>query len=198
MAPRRQAQAEQHSAAEPSPTLPTTNGTVLDRASWLRELSNNAHLFDADVAYMLHTGCGLTSSFTAVVSHEHSVLLTHGYVQAQNYGVLNPPPVKDCFKRLYTETRAALLIAQASADAAVSAPATAALANLPATPTVLPDNHKISPDRILLLDLKLRNVLLGLITSKGRKRHYQSLSQSGCALLDKLMAPNPTQSRFEL
>ena len=80
MAPRRQAQSEQQTSADSAPSLPTTNGTILDRSSWLRELSNNAHLFDADVAYMLHTGCGLTSAFTAVVSPEHSALLSHGYV----------------------------------------------------------------------------------------------------------------------
>ena len=150
----------------------------------MRELSNSAHLFDADIAYLLHTGCGLTSSATAVISAEHSFLLNTGYVQSQDYGVLNPPPIKNAFRDLYQQTRAALIIAAANG---LVPGATAALAAMPAAaPTALPDNHKLSPDRILLLDLKLRNVILGLITSSGRKRHYQNLTQSGCELLAKM------------
>lgn len=33
------------------------------------------------------------------------------------------------------------------------------------------------------VDMKLRNSLLSLITSTGRRRHYQALTLSGCALL---------------
>ena len=147
----------------------------------MRELANCAHLFEADIAYLLHTGCGITSAHTAVVSTEHSALLTQGYIQDQNYGVLNPPPIRDCFRTLYTKTNAELA---ATAFRTPTAAATAAVAALPATaPTTLPDNHKLAPDRIMLLDLKLRNVVLGLVTSRGRKRHYQSITQSGCELL---------------
>ena len=186
MAPRRDSQQSQQQAAADTQNLPTTNGTVLERSSWLRELSNSAHLFEADIAYLLHTGCGLTSAFTAVVSTEHSFLLNTGYVQSQDYGVLNPPPIKNAFRDLYQQTRAALIIAAANG---LVPGATAALASMPAVaPPALPDNHKLSPDRIMLLDLKLRNVILGLITSRGRKRHYQSLSQSGCELLAKMIA----------
>ena len=39
--------------------------------------------------------------------------------------------------------------------------------------------------RMAHMDLKLRNVLLSLITSVGRKRHYQDFTQSGCKLLKK-------------
>ena len=153
MAPRRDAQhnQQQSSAAEPISSLPTTNGTLIDRASWMRELSNSAHLFDADIAYLLHTGCGLTSSATAVISTEHSFLLNTGYIQSQDYGVLNPPPIKNAFRDLYQQTRAALIIAAANG---LVPGATAALAAMPAVaPAALPDNHKLSPDRILLLDL---------------------------------------------
>ena len=186
MAPRRDTQAGlQPAAAEPPTTLPTTNGTLLDRSSWLRELESCSHLFDADVAYLLHTGCGLTSAHTAVITAEHSFLLNTGYIQSQNYGVLNPPPIKNGFRDLYQQTRAALIIA--SANGLVPG-ATAALTAMPqVAPPVLPDNHKLSPDRILLLDLKLKNVILGLITSRGRKRHYQSTAQSGCDLLQLLI-----------
>ena len=177
---------QQPAAAEIPDSLPTTNGTLLDRASWLRNLSNCAHMFEADLAYLLHTGCGLTSSFTAVISPEHSALLNQGYIQKQQFGVMNPPPIADCFKDLYARTSAALIIAAARA---ASGPLdAAAAAALPAIPSpVLPDNHKLSPDRILLLDLKLRNVILGLIASTGRKRHYQDLTQSGCELLRLLI-----------
>ena len=135
MAPRRDAQQSQQQAAADTQTLPSTNGTVLERASWLRELANCAHLFEADVAYLLHTGCGLTSSFTAVVSAEHSFLLNTGYVQSQDYGVLNPPPIKNAFRDLYQQTRAALIIAAANG---LVPGATAALASMPAiAPPVL-------------------------------------------------------------
>lgn len=83
----------------------------------------------------------------------------------------------DGFKQLYASTRAKL-----SASASGTAGAMAA-AILPATPPDVPDSHVIAPDRILLLDLKLRNIILGLITSRGRKRHYQNKTNSGCALL---------------
>ena len=191
MAPRRESQAQQQQAAADPTTLPTTNGTVLHRASWLRELSNNSHLFDSDIAYLLHTGCSITSSFTAVISPEHSALLQQGYISQQDFNVLDPPPIKDGFKALHTQVVAQLVAAEAAATDGTpeKTKAKAAVAALPATaPSSLPDNHKLSPDRILLLDLKLRNVILGLITSTGRRKHYQGLSQSGCELLTKLKA----------
>ena len=39
----------------------------------------------------------------------------------------------------------------------------------------------------MIIDLKLRNALLALITSRGRKLHYQQLTQSGATLLKHLI-----------
>ena len=191
MAPKRDAvQRQQHAAAEPPSSLPTTtNGTLLDRSSWLQELANCAHLFESDVAYLLHTGCGLTSVHTAVITPEHSALLNRGYIQKekQNYGVLNPPPITNGFRTLYSQVSVDQSLATNSGDP-TTAGSTAASTDLPLTaPTTLPDNHKLSPDRILLLYLKLRNVILGLISSRGRKAHYQNLTQTGCELLTQLI-----------
>ena len=91
---------------------------------------------------------------------------------------MKPPPVDDRFKSLYASVRQSI---QAGAGAPFSSASAAMFPAIP--PSALPDNHILSPDRIILLDLKLRNVLLSLITSVGRKRHYQDLSQSGCKLL---------------
>ena len=135
MAPRRESQAQQQQAAADSTQLPTTNGTVLHRASWLRELSNNSHLFDSDIAYLLHTGCGITSSFTAVISPEHSALLQQGYISQQDFNVFNPPPIKDGFKALHAQVVAELVAAEAAATAGTpeQAAAAAAVAALPST-----------------------------------------------------------------
>ena len=115
---------------------------------------------------------------TAVVSAEQSALLNNDIIRQQEYSVLKPPPVDDRFKSLYAQVRADI---QAGAGAPFSS---ASAAMFPAIPvSQLPKNHVLAPDRIILLDLKLRNVLLSLITSVGRKRHYQDLTQSGCKLL---------------
>ena len=56
----------------------------------------------------------------------------------------------------------------------------------------------------MVTDLKLRNVILSLITSRGRKIHYQPFTQSGITLLHKLIEdtePNAgyyTQSPYTL
>ena len=134
MAPRRDAsRPQQQAAADTSISLPVTNGTQLERSSWLRDLANHAHLLEADVAYLLHTGCGITSSFTAVISPEHSALLQTGHVQQKEFGILNPPPIKDGFRALHAQTNAELVIAEAAAAAGTpeKAAATTALAALP-------------------------------------------------------------------
>ena len=178
MAPRRASAPATPADPEPN-TLPTFNGSQLDLLKWLRDLSNSQHLFEADLAYFIVTGCSVTSSGkTAVVSPEQSILLNNDIVRQQEYSIMKPPPVDDRFKSLYALVRQNIA-------AGAGAPFSSASASLfPAIPsTQLPDNHILSPDRIILLDLKLRNVLLSLITSVGRKRHYQDLTQSGCKLL---------------
>ena len=170
MAPRRGSQQPQQLPAAEPQTLPVTDATQLDIPSWIRELASCTHLFDADVAYFIHTGCGLAQAKTAVISKEHSALLKNNFIQQERFGILNPPPVDDGFKQLYASTRAKLLASASGTAGAMAA------AILPATPPDVPDSHVIAPDRILLLDLKLRNIILGLITSRGRKRHYQNLS----------------------
>ena len=78
-------------------------------AQWLRDLDSSAHLFDSDISYLLVTASTITSNCkTAVMSPEHSRLLELGLVHAQNYGVLNPPPISDNFVAAYAQARADL------------------------------------------------------------------------------------------
>ena len=178
MAPRRASATATNAEPEPN-SLPSFNGSQLDLLKWLRDLSNCQHLFEADLAYFLVTGCSVTSAGkTAVVSPEHSALLNNDIIRQQEFSVMNPPPVDDRFKSLYASVRQNIA---AGAGAPFSSASAAMFPAIP--PGNLPDNHILSPDRIILLDLKLRNVLLSLITSVGRKRHYQDLTQSGCKLL---------------
>ena len=39
----------------------------------------------------------------------------------------------------------------------------------------------------MVIDLKLRNTILAFITSRGRKIHYQQLTQSGVTLLRQII-----------
>ena len=48
----------------------------------------------------------------------------------------------------------------------------------------------------MVTDLKLRNVILSLITSRGRKVHYQQLTQSGITLLHQLIQDTKASSGF--
>ena len=162
----------------------------MDAPNWLRDLEAKGHLFDSDVAYFLHTGSVVTTSAkTAVASPEHSALLQQDVVRQKNFNVGNPPPADTLFKQLYDDTRAAL-VASGNAAGAAALPATA--------PAVLPDHHILSPDRIMQVDLKLRNVILGLISSRGRMLHYQNETQSGCALLRLLIKDSKaTTNQFQ-
>ena len=162
--------------------LPTWDGTHLTGLQWLRELEANEHLFDADVAYFLRTAAVVSSAAkTAVSSAEHCALLRHNIISRQNYSVRNPPP-DDNFVGLYAEIQGKIAAGEAgfTSDQVKNAfPA--------AAPTALPDTHILSPDRIMVTDLKLRNSILALITSRGRKVHYQQLTQSGLTLLHQLI-----------
>ena len=162
-------------ASSDTDKMPTTDGSSLALAQWLRDLEAAQHLFDSDVAYFLVTASAIASNCkTAVLSREHSKLLLLNEVQRQNYSVLNPPPVADSFLAAYTSTRDGINEGVITHIAA---------ADVPTPPPALPDHHVLAPDRIVQLDMKLRNNLLNLITSKGRRRHYQELSLSGCELL---------------
>ena len=169
--------------AEPDRTaLPLWDGSQLSGLPWLRELEANEHLLDADVSYFLRTGAVVTSAAkTAVSSAEHSALLKNNIIIKQNYSVRNPPP-DDNFVKLYAEIQDKISSGEApfTGEAIKSA--------LPKTPpSQLPETYVLSPDRIMVADLKLRNVLLSLITSRGRKVHYQQLTQSGITLLHQLI-----------
>ena len=84
-------------------SLPTTDGSQMRHAAWLRDLEGAQHLFDADVAYFLTTASAINSqSKTVVMTAEHSRLLTTGQVELKNYSVLKPPPIADHFRGLYT------------------------------------------------------------------------------------------------
>ena len=85
MAPRRTSASAPTAEPEPN-SLPTFNGSQLDLNKWLRDLSNSQHLFEADLAYFLVTGCSVTSSGkTAVVSAEHSALLNNVPLRARRH-----------------------------------------------------------------------------------------------------------------
>ena len=79
-------------------------------------------------------------------------------------------------------------------------PNAAALGSLPSVPalTDLSDNQLIAPDKLLMIDLKLKGTLLKLITSAGRRRHYmESVGPSGVELLIKLNADSKlSESRY--
>ena len=186
--------------AEPDRTaLPLWDGTQLSGLPWLRELEANEHLLDADVSYFLRTGAVVTSAAkTAVSSAEHSALLKNSIIIKQNYSVRNPPP-DDNFIKLYAEVQGKI----SSGEPPFTGEAIkTALPKIP--PSQLPETYVLSPDRIMVADLKLRNVLLSLITSRGRKVHYQQLTQSGITLLHQLIEdtkPNAgyyTQSPYTL
>ena len=90
MAPRRASASAAPADPEPN-TLPTFNGSQLDLLKWLRDLSNSQHLFEADLAYFIVTGCSVTSSGkTAVVSPEHSVLLNNDIIRQQEFSIMKP------------------------------------------------------------------------------------------------------------
>ena len=162
--------------------LPLWDGTHLAGLPWLRELEANEHLLDADVSYFLRTAAVVTSAAkVAVSSTEHSLLMKNNIIIKQNYSIRHPPP-DDNFTKLYSSIQDKI--------AANEAPFTgeAIKKALPKElPDALPDTHVLSPDRIMVTDLKLRNVILSLITSRGRKIHYQQLTQSGITLLHQLI-----------
>ena len=155
--------------AESDNKLPLWDGTHLTGLPWLRELEACEHMFDADVAYYLRTAAVVTSSAkTAVSSLEHSALLSQDIIRKQSYSVSNPPP-SDNFKSLYADIQSKI----AADEAPFSGPAIKAALPSKAALVALPDSHILSPDRIMVIDLKLRNAILSLITSRGRKLHYQ-------------------------
>ena len=157
--------------------LPVFDGSQLAMAQWLRDLEAAQHLFDSEVTYFLVTASAVTAQCkTAVLSPEHSLLLNQGVILDDNYSILRPPPVKDGFKARY------LAIQQGISDGTIQH---LVAEDFPDNPDhkSMPDNHTIAPDRLLQLNMKLRNNLLSLITSKGRRRHYQELTLSGCELL---------------
>ena len=183
MLPSRSLTKQTADGTEPDYKLPLWDGTHLTGLPWLRELEACEHMFDADVAYYLRTGAVVTSAAkTAVSSLEHSALLSQDIIRKQNYCVSNPIP-DDNFKALYADIQTKI----AAGEAPFTGPAIKAA--LPTKPALvsLPDNHVLSPDRIMVIDLKLRNAILALITSRGRKLHYQQLTQSGATLLQHLI-----------
>lgn len=109
-----------------------------------------------------------------MLSREHSRLLDQSQVYNQSYGVVRPPPIGDNFKAAYAKLRA---------DISAGTVTGLDIADFPDPPPAIPAYHVLAPERLMQLDMKLRNNLLSLITSKGRRGHYQQLALSGCALL---------------
>ena len=154
--------------------LPTCSGAHLEFAQWFRDLLHYSYLFEADVAFFLASGSSVTNNGkTAVLNTEHGLLLGRKIIKAKNYYVLNPPPIDDAFAALYAQ----------------GAPAgTAKLPLATEAGFALSTDQILAPDRILQLDMKLRNIILGLITARGRRSTYaMAFPSSGCALLAQLL-----------
>ena len=140
---------------------------------------------DADEVYFLTTGAAMASGGKmAVSSVKHSMLLRAGYISQERFGILKPIP-NDSFVALYSS-------AVASVASGTAIPNATVITMLPAAPTAtanLPDNHIVAPDRIMLIDIKLKATILKMITSIGRRRHYsEAVGPSGIELLKKLIA----------
>ena len=75
---------------ETAQNLPCWDGTQITAPNWLRDLESNEHLFDADVAFYLQTGCVVTNAGkTAVISPEQSALLQQDIIrQSSMFGCL--------------------------------------------------------------------------------------------------------------
>ena len=164
--------------------LPSTNGSQHDLHQFLRALAGDMECLEADEVYLITTGAAMASGGKlAVMSVKHNMLLRAGYIAKEKYGILNPLPTDE-----YTALYSAAFI---SVSAGIPIPNASVVAALPAEPdaTNLPDNHVIAPDRIMLVDIKLKATILKLITSVGRRRHYaDAVGPSGMELLRKLIA----------
>ena len=169
--------------AESENKLPLWDGTHLTGLPWFRELEACEHQLDSDVAYFLRTGAAVTSNAkTAVGSHEHSALLQQDIIRKQGYSISNPPP-DDNFMTLYNDIQLKIV----AGEAPFTGPAIKQALPARAVLAAIPDTHVLSPDRIMVIDLKLRNIILSLISSRGRKLHYQQSTQSGLTLLKLLI-----------
>ena len=120
---------------------------------------------------------GVFNNLSVTLSKEHAVpRLPPASLQL---GVLNPLP-NDGYNSLYSSAIAAVASGTPIPNAAV-------ISTLPAAPTAtdhLPDNHVVAPDRIALVDIKLKSTILKCITSKGRRNHYKEVvGPSGIQLL---------------
>ena len=169
-------------SADTVQSLPTTNGSQLALFPWLRELAGNVECLEADEAYYLNTGSWVNNAGKAVFhSPQHAVLARAGFISAERYGINKPPP-SDGFIGLYE-------IKLLEIAAGMSVPNANAMTTLPLQPTLsdLTDNQLVAPDKLAMIDLKLKGTILRLITSSGRRRHYMdSVGPSGIALLVKL------------
>ena len=87
--------------------LPTFDGSQVALASWHRELRRFEHLLSPDLAYWVVTGAANTAAGkTAVMSAHHAHLLINNLMEAQDFNVVNPPPISNKFVQLYHAMRA--------------------------------------------------------------------------------------------
>ena len=173
--------------------LPSTNGSQHEMHEFLRNFDDASACLSPEEVYFLSMGAVLTGSAkTAVMSVKHSILLRAGYIADQKYGVLKPLP-NDGYDALYSQ-------AIASVAGGTPIPNSAVIDALPPQPTAdddLPDNHMVAPDRIALVDIKLkstksrktfspvstawRHVARGAVAGNGRPRrgHGSAVGASG-------------------
>ena len=171
-----------YDSADTVQSLPTTNGSQLALFQWLRELAGNLECFEADEVYFLNTGSWVNNAGKAVFyTPQHAVLARAGFISQERFGIYKPPPT-DGYIQLYTQK-----LAEVAAGAPIPNPV--AVRALPLVPTLsdITDNQLVAPDKLAMIDLKLKGTLLRLITSSGRRRHYMDgVGPSGVELLIKL------------
>ena len=160
--------------------LPTCTGSLMDIKHWLRELDMIRDLLPPEVAYFLSTAAAILSNGkTAFFSVKQALLLRAGFISAQRYGILNLVPTDD-FAALYDEVRTGIAAGNLVARGGIILPEEPDESNLT-------DMQVIAPDKLMLIDTKLKGILLRLFTSPGRMKHYMlAVGQSGIELLYKL------------
>ena len=135
-------------------SLPSTNGSQLALYPWMRELDGNTECFEADEAFFLTTGSWVNNAGKAVyLSLQHAVLARGGFISKEKYGIFKPRPT-DGFAALYGTS----LVAVAAGEPIPNAAALGSLPSVPAS-TDLTDNQIIAPDKLMMIDLKLKGTL---------------------------------------
>ncbi len=144
--------------------LPKFDGQVVHMSTWLRALRQAEHHLPDDEAFFVRTGAKCNSNGSiSVASIKHALLLHYNLVEQCGIGVTAPPPVADRFSALYDDIR--------SENAGLPAGGIALPETIDALPEALATDFHVRPYAINAINLKLRDLLLGLI---ARRDYYKS------------------------